>query len=85
MERPHKIGSIWTNKRIAPDEKVEAFELDYDGKWDRWNGYDPATYAHVIDRYEARDEARRKYQKEQQLKKLEEKNNNTEKRRKGGK
>lgn len=79
MERPRKIGARWTNKRIAPDEKIEAFELDYDGKRDRWNGYDPATYARVIDRYEARDEARRKYQKEQQLKKLEEKNNNPEK------
>lgn len=79
MERPRKLGARWTNKRIAPDEKVEAFELDYDGKRDRWNGYDPATYARVIDRYEARDEARRKYQKEQQLKKLEEKNNNPEK------
>uniref|UniRef100_A0A0C9QXI4 Pre-mRNA-splicing factor SLU7 n=1 Tax=Wollemia nobilis TaxID=56998 RepID=A0A0C9QXI4_9CONI len=78
MERPRRVGARWTNKRIAPDEKVEAFELDYDGKRDRWNGYDAATYARVIDRYEARDEARRKYQKEEQLKKLEEKNNNPE-------
>ncbi|XWS39187.1 hypothetical protein CRYUN_Cryun18bG0028100 [Craigia yunnanensis] len=50
------------------------FELDYDGKRDHWNGYDASTYARVIERYEARDEARRKYLKEQQLKKLEEKN-----------
>ncbi|KAK4344761.1 hypothetical protein RND71_034937 [Anisodus tanguticus] len=42
---------------------------------DCWNGYDAASYAHVIERCEARDEARRKYLKEQQLKKLEEKNN----------
>lgn len=40
------------------------FEIDYDGKRDRWNGYDLATYSHVIDRYEAMDEARRKYHKE---------------------
>lgn len=78
MERPRKVGAKWTNKRIAPDEKVEAFELDYDGKRDRWNGYDPATYARVIDRYDARDDARRKFQKEQQLIKLEQKNNNPE-------
>ncbi|KAG6597364.1 Pre-mRNA-splicing factor SLU7, partial [Cucurbita argyrosperma subsp. sororia] len=75
MERPRKIGAKWTNMHIAPDEKIETFELDYDGKRDRWNGYDPATYARVIERYEARDEARRKFLKEQQLKKLEEKNN----------
>jgi pre-mRNA-processing factor SLU7 len=60
---------------IAPDEKIETFELDYDGKRDQWNGYDVATYSRVVERYEARDEARRKYLKEQQLKKLEEKNN----------
>jgi hypothetical protein len=36
------------------------------------NGYDASSYAyHVIERYEARDEARRKYHKGQQLKKLE--------------
>ncbi|KAF3456778.1 hypothetical protein FNV43_RR01432 [Rhamnella rubrinervis] len=75
MERPRKLRAKWTNKHIAPDEKIETFELDYDGKRDRWNGYDAATYSLVIERYEARDEARRKYLKEQQLKKLEEKNN----------
>lgn len=78
LERPRKVGAKWTNKHIAPDEKIETFELDYDGKRDRWNGYDASTYARVIERYEARDEARRKYLKEQQLKKLEEKNNNQE-------
>lgn len=78
VERPRRIGAKWTNKHIAPDEKIETFELDYDGKRDRWNGYDAATYARVIERYEARDEARKKYLKEQQLKKLEEKNNNQE-------
>lgn len=76
MERPRKLGAKWTNKHIAPDEKIETFELDYDGKRDRWNGYDAATYARVIESYELRDEARRKYLKEQQLKKLEEKNKN---------
>ncbi|XVF66483.1 hypothetical protein PTKIN_Ptkin10aG0039200 [Pterospermum kingtungense] len=74
MERPRKKGAKWTSMHIAPDEKIETFELDYDGKRDRWNGYDASTYARVIERYEARDEARKKYLKEQQLKKLEEKN-----------
>lgn len=74
-ERPRKIGAKWTNKNIAPDEKIETFDLDYDGKRDRWNGYDTAKYAEVIKRYEARDEARRNFLKEQQLKKLEKKRN----------
>ncbi|KAG5567423.1 hypothetical protein RHGRI_002837 [Rhododendron griersonianum] len=76
MERPRRVGAKWTDKNIAPDEKIETFELDYDGKRDRWNGYDAASYAYVIERYEARDESRKKYLKEQQLKKLEEKNGN---------
>ena len=73
MERPRSVGAKWTNVNIAPDEKVESFELDYDGKRDRWNGYDPSTFTRVIADYEAREEARKKYLKEQQLKKLEEK------------
>ncbi|CAN1270569.1 Pre-mRNA-splicing factor SLU7-A [Linum perenne] len=75
MERPRKTGAKWTSKHIAPDEKIETFELDYDGKRDRWNGYDAASYALVVERYEARDAARSRFVKEQQLKKLEEKNN----------
>ncbi|XP_026450821.1 pre-mRNA-splicing factor SLU7-A-like [Papaver somniferum] len=31
MERPRKKGAIHTNMYIAPDEKIETFELDYDG------------------------------------------------------
>eukprot|EP00850_Spirogloea_muscicola_P017918 SM000159S01749 [mRNA] locus=s159:3356:7542:+ [translate_table: standard] len=73
MERPRKLGAKHTNKHIAPDEKVEQFELNFEGKRDRWNGYDAAAYSRVIDSYELRDEARQKYQKEQQLKKLTEK------------
>lgn len=72
------MGAQWTNKNIAPDEKIETFELDYDGKRDRWNGYDTSSFSRIVERYEARDEARRKYNKEQQLKKLEEKNINTD-------
>ncbi|OIW05028.1 hypothetical protein TanjilG_18627 [Lupinus angustifolius] len=78
MDRPRKVGAKWTNKHIAPDEKIETFELDYDGKRDRWNGYDASTYALVIERYEARDDARNKYLKEQQLKKLEKNDQNSE-------
>ncbi|KAL6527695.1 hypothetical protein OROMI_029506 [Orobanche minor] len=76
VERPRKLGAKFTGKSIAPDEKIQTIELDYDGKRDRWNGYDSASYKHVIQMYEARDDARNKYLKEQQLKKLEEKNSN---------
>ncbi|CAH8267584.1 unnamed protein product [Arabidopsis lyrata] len=71
IERPRKVGAKYTNKNIAPDEKIESLEFDYDGKRDRWNGYDPSSYRHVRDLYEAKENARENYLKEQQLKKLE--------------
>lgn len=61
MERFWKFGVKWMNKYIVLDEKVEFFELDYDGKCDWWNGYDVVIYVCVIDLYEIRDEVRRKY------------------------
>lgn len=76
MERPRKLGAKWTDMHIAPDEKIETFELDYDGKRDRWNGFDPSSFALVVERFETREEIRRKYLKEQQIKKLEEKQSN---------
>ncbi|EFJ38615.1 hypothetical protein SELMODRAFT_164109 [Selaginella moellendorffii] len=84
MDRPRKIQAKWSNLHIAPDEKVESFELDYDGKRDRWNGYDPQTFSMVINYWEQKDEARNKYQKEQQLKKLEQKQNNPDEKEKVG-
>ncbi|GFZ20287.1 pre-mRNA splicing Prp18-interacting factor [Actinidia rufa] len=45
-DRPRKVGAKWTDKKIAPDEKIETFELDCDGKRDRRNGYDATTFAH---------------------------------------
>ena len=53
------MGAKWTDKNIAPEEKIETFELNYDGKWDRWNGYDATTYAYVMERYEAEGDARK--------------------------
>lgn len=69
LERPRKLGAVHTNKNIAADEKVEEIELDFEGKRDRWNGYDPSTYARVIDTYQKRDELRQKVVREEKLKK----------------
>lgn len=33
-------------------------KLNYEGKRDRWNGYDPATYKHVIEEWNALDKER---------------------------
>jgi len=34
-------------------------DFDYEGKRDRWNGYDPAAYRHVVDDYQKIEEAKR--------------------------
>ena len=66
-ERPRarKATARWSGKNIARDEKVQSFNLSYDGKRDRWNGYDAREFAHVQQRYDKieaikQDEAKRK-------------------------
>ncbi len=52
MERPRSKGAKWTGKHIAPDEKVENIMLEtYEARRDRWNGYEAAEYARVVDRW----------------------------------
>lgn len=60
MERPRKVGAKFTGAKIAPDEFVQPeLSRDYDGKRDRWAGYDPAQHKMVIERYARIDEAKR--------------------------
>ena len=42
VERPRAKGAKLTGSDIAPDEKVQNVDLDYEGKHDRYNGYDPS-------------------------------------------
>lgn len=52
MERPRSKGAKWTGKHIAADEKVENIMLEtYEARRDRWNGYEAAEYARVVDRW----------------------------------
>lgn len=59
-EKPRKIGAKYSNRDIRPDEIVQNFELDFDGKRDRWNGYDPTEHHKVIEKFEKADVERRK-------------------------
>jgi pre-mRNA-processing factor SLU7 len=47
VDRPRKIGAKFTGKDIQPDEIVKTVELDWDGKRDRWNGFQPDMYKKV--------------------------------------
>ncbi|KXJ28665.1 Pre-mRNA-splicing factor SLU7 [Exaiptasia diaphana] len=41
VERPRRVGARFTGEDIKPDEyHQKLLKLDYDGKRDRWNGYD---------------------------------------------
>ena len=54
VERPRKIGAKYTSKDIARDEintSKQGIQLNYEGKRDRWNGYDNDQYREHIDEW----------------------------------
>lgn len=59
LERPRKVAAKFLAVNLAADEIIlpEA-ELGYDGKRDRWNGFDPSMYSDVIREYEKVEEAK---------------------------
>ncbi|XP_063362834.1 pre-mRNA-splicing factor Slu7-like [Cydia amplana] len=60
LDRPRKIGAKYTNAGIAPDEFNQPnLNLSYDGKRDRWNGYDPLEHKAIIEEYQKIEEAKR--------------------------
>ncbi|EFJ41682.1 hypothetical protein VOLCADRAFT_41650, partial [Volvox carteri f. nagariensis] len=68
LERPRSKGAKWTNKNIAPDEKVEDIKLTgFESKRDRWNGYDSKEYARIVDRFEQLEELRKEIKKKEQV------------------
>uniref|UniRef100_UPI0037E80467 pre-mRNA-splicing factor SLU7 n=1 Tax=Semicossyphus pulcher TaxID=241346 RepID=UPI0037E80467 len=60
LERPRKVGAKFTGTGIAPDEHSQLqLDLDYDGKRDRWNGYDPEEHQRIVEEYAKVDLAKR--------------------------
>lgn len=60
MERPRKVGAKYSGASIAPDEYVQnKLELSYDGKRDRWSGYDPSEHKAIIEEFQKVEEAKR--------------------------
>ena len=54
VERPRKIGAKYTNRDIARDEintNNQGIKLNYEGKRDRWNGYDNDQYKANVDEW----------------------------------
>lgn len=68
LERPRKVGAKYSQESFAPDEFLPPkLLLNYDGKRDRWNGYDPNNYQTIVEEYARIDEAKRQL-KEEKLK-----------------
>ncbi|VDP68656.1 unnamed protein product [Schistosoma mattheei] len=64
------VGAKYTGLDIAGDECQQVtLDLDYEGKRDRWNGYDPSEHKRIFEEYQRLEEAR----KIAKAKKLEEK------------
>jgi len=60
LERPRKIGAKYTNAEIAHDEFVQPdLKPDFDGKRDRWAGYDPSNHREIVEEYQQIEEAKR--------------------------
>uniref|UniRef100_A0A2K6F6G0 Pre-mRNA-splicing factor SLU7 n=1 Tax=Propithecus coquereli TaxID=379532 RepID=A0A2K6F6G0_PROCO len=52
FERPRRVGAKFTGTNIAPDEHVQPqLMFDYDGKRDRWNGYNPEEHMKIVEEY----------------------------------
>ena len=65
VERPRKIGAKYTGNNLAPDEFLQPkLSLSYDGKRDRWNGYDNIAHKETIEEYEKLEEVKRDLKKE---------------------
>jgi len=59
VERPRKVTAKKNGKNLMPDEFIDNLDLDYEGKRDRWNGYQADDYKEVIEEWEKVEEERR--------------------------
>mmetsp|Transcript_15673 Transcript_15673/g.38031 ORF Transcript_15673/g.38031 Transcript_15673/m.38031 type:complete len:587 (+) Transcript_15673:211-1971(+) len=66
-ERPRTVGAVRSNKNIAGDELVQSVELNWDGKRDRYNGFDSSDYSRVVDRFERAEQLKQEVAKKKEL------------------
>jgi pre-mRNA-processing factor SLU7 len=59
MEKPRAKKARYTGRDIQADDVVQDVRMGWDAKRDRWNGYDPKEYRHVVEEYNAMEELRR--------------------------
>eukprot|EP01006_Ploeotia_vitrea_P042627 TRINITY_DN66640_c5_g4_i1.p1 TRINITY_DN66640_c5_g4~~TRINITY_DN66640_c5_g4_i1.p1 ORF type:complete len:530 (+),score=111.64 TRINITY_DN66640_c5_g4_i1:84-1673(+) len=58
-ERPRKVGAKFTEEDMCADERIVEVKLGYEGKRDRWNGYDASNHNKLLAEYEGIEKERR--------------------------
>ena len=71
-ERPRRRGAKFTNSNFKPDEFIEEISYDFEGKRDRWNGYEPKMEKRRFYEFEKYQELRKKKRLEKILNNLNE-------------
>lgn len=65
MDRPRKVGAKYSKTNILPDEFIQKkLSLSFDGKRDRWSGYNPIEHKAVIEEFQKIEEAKRQLKAE---------------------
>eukprot|EP00096_Caligus_rogercresseyi_P015417 TRINITY_DN7854_c0_g1_i1.p1 TRINITY_DN7854_c0_g1~~TRINITY_DN7854_c0_g1_i1.p1 ORF type:complete len:588 (+),score=246.49 TRINITY_DN7854_c0_g1_i1:387-2150(+) len=65
LERPRKVGAKFSGANFAPDEFLQPkLQHDFDGKRDRWNGYNADSHRDVIEEYQKLEEEKKVLKKE---------------------
>jgi Pre-mRNA splicing Prp18-interacting factor. len=63
--RDHCSSYLSVGAKIAADEFIQPeLAMDYDGKRDRWSGYDPSEHKAIIEEYQKIEEAKRQMRAE---------------------
>ena len=73
VERPRKMGAAKTNKNIAADGELVQDAIDdlgFDGKRDRYNGFDAADYSRVVERFEKAEKIKEEAAKKKELERV---------------
>ena len=66
VEAPRKVGAWKSGKNIRPDEILpQKLTLSWDGKRDRYSGYDPDAHKLTVARFNAAEAERRKFKQQQ--------------------
>jgi len=59
LSRKRKVGARWNGKDIQADEIVQDVQMTWDGKRDRWNGYDAREHTKVVQEHARMEELRK--------------------------